>query len=46
MDSLKELCEDTLITSLTIENMADLFQLANIYNATKLKAAVIDFAQK
>ena len=47
MDSLKNLCEESLIShDLNLETAADLLHFATIYDAAKLKTAVMDLVEK
>ena len=40
---LKQLCEQTLLPKVATETAADLLYLADLYSATKLKTACLDF---
>ncbi len=41
--ALKELCEETLSGSISVSNAVDLFQLAELHGAKKLRADALDY---
>ena len=43
---LKVMCEQSLCTNFSIENVADILILADLHNASQLKEMAIDFINK
>ena len=46
LDRLKVMCEESLASSLNVDNVCDVLVLADLHNALQLKSVAIDFTNR